>query len=243
MPRRSRKQTRKAPRRKVRGRKFAGKRSPGTMGNMCTVTETVSDPQNLNGNTGYTSVFQIANYPRALALQPYFQEYSLKAVRIVHEPLVPLGSAPTMAEIALYGPARKSNFYWVRNADGNLPSSLPLPTILEMGARAIPFGSSTSGNVVIKYQPNLIEAILQAGGTGGSKRAIKDRWLSCRDSTMDTLDNTAWQGHFTFIDDPLNVPPSTGVLPVSRTVVELVWQFRRPYIEAGSGSPAVLIST
>jgi len=252
MPRRVRKHTRKAAR-KVRrgvrrGRTGMKARSPGSMGNTCTITETI-EVANLNGNTGYQFVFDLASYPRAVALAEYFQEYSCKMVTQTYEPITPLGSAPTMAEIAAFGPARKADLYWIRNTDGIDLLTLNLATIQELGAHPIPFGSSTAKNVVAKYRPNLVEAYFTTPTTTsgvGSKRASKQRWLSTREASVSGLppiDVTDWQGHWLFIDDPLNVPPGTGVLPTARCTTTVVWQFRRPYLEdsaPGTATPVLV---
>lgn len=244
---------RKAPRRKVRGRRTGVRsRAVGSMSNTAHITETI-ELANVTGTTFYEQTFTLAESPRALAMAAYFQEYSLVKVKEVFEPITPLGSAPTMPEIAVYGPARKGDFYWVRNADAVGLSTITLAVIQEMGARVTPFGSSTAKNVSVSYRPNIVEMIAQDPSQNEAdavmlytKRASTQRWLSTRlpsgGSGPVAFDNTVWQGHYFYIDDPLSgVTPAP--LPTARVTLEFTWAFRRPMVldvASAEGAPALV---
>lgn len=255
MPRRVRKaprKHRKAPRRKVRGRRTAVRsRAVGSMGNTAHITESI-ELSNISGQTFYEQTFTLAESPRALAMAAYFQEYSLVKVTEVFEPITPLGSNPTMPEIAAYGPARKGDFYWVRNPDAINLITVNLGIIQEMGARVTPFGSSTARNVSVSYRPNIVDMIAQDPANNEAsatmlytKRASKQRWLSTRQpsggSAPASLDNTIWQGHYFYIDDPLSGVTPTA-LPTARVTLEFTWAFRRPLVldTPSEGAPALV---
>lgn len=204
-----------------RGRRIARMFNPMSR-NTARVVEQIDVPADLSGNQPYSFIQTLASYPRALAVAANYQFYRLAYIKYTYTPLNPLGTGDTGVAGAI---ARKSNFYFMMNRQGETDQTLTLDWILSQGAKNIPFGDSRARNVVVKYKPNLLIDVVTSG-TGATSTAVEptyNKWVNSYDGGTVNSNVNYW-GHYVWIDDPLAADEL-----VSDTRIEAVWEFKNPY--------------
>lgn len=201
-----------------------------------TVEETVSFGD-INCNTPTAFSLELISFPRSSTITSLYQFYRLKYLKVDYQPKYPLGlSAPAVPSLSNVG--RPMRLYYIMNRQGTIPNGLDLNDFLQKGCRPIPFGTSSSRSVVVKYVPNLTDALNTTGPQSGDGTAVNaqaitpifKKWVNRYYTTAgaDTSNDTVeWQGHFTWIDDYNNVADTATA--VAEVRITACWEYKNPY--------------
>lgn len=225
------------------------------MGQYGTVTETISLTDVL-ANSPELYEMRLALFPRSQAVTALYQFYRLKYVEYKYIPKYPMGTqvAPGVTTGLEYG--RPMRLYYMMNRLGTEPTGLALSNFEEKGCKPIPLGDSRSRAVVVKYKPNLTDALTSDGTTttpltGNAISPVFNKWLNRYYTNQSSgapgpdADNVTpdWQGHFLWVDD-FNQIANTA--PIAEVRVTAVWEYKNPYlpVEGGeAGAKPLIIKT
>lgn len=229
---------RKAPRRArapYRRAMRVPRRALNPMNQYGTVEETITLPDQIC-NLPFQYVTQLSSFARSSAVTALYQFYRLKYIRFQYQPKFPLGLGEPVGPVAANNVGRPMRIYYIMNRLGTQPTTLALTDFLERGAKPIPFGSSASSSVVVKYVPNLIDEISQPGSVAStmavpSYSPVFKRWISryYSNGSGNDIDNntTEYQGHYLWIDDYNNSADTTT--EVAEVRVTACWEYKKPY--------------
>lgn len=215
------------------------------MGQYGTVTETISLTDVLANSPELYEV-NLSLFPRSQAVTALYQFYRLKYIEYKYIPKYPLGTQGDPTGTA-YG--RPMRLYYMMNRLGTEPTGLALTNFEEKGCKPIPLGDSRSRAVVVKYKPNLTDALTSDGTTtaaltGNAITPVFNKWLN-RYYTNNSMGNPGpdadnlmpdWQGHFLWVDDFNQIGNSA---PVAECRVTAVWEFKNPYLPISAGEEGI----
>lgn len=213
--------------------------------NYCTITESQRDSSFINANVAVFEQFNIAAFPRALAIARFFKFYRCKSIVYDYDPLsntfqdAVSGNSPTIPYM-----------YYNMCRDGSANGDTNLADFLAAGARPIKF----TKKIVVAYKPNLAQNINVVDNANPSSlnvyslgsTPLYDKWLS-----TDGLQNTSQAGNTEPVENailnstntivtPIAIPPYYGhnvyivqddqgaAAAVARKSITVIWEFKEP---------------
>lgn len=237
---------RRATRPKRRSIKTGGKRTrrvarkPVHSGTAGFTVETIPVADiGLNSGNPYSHGFNIANFPRALALQPLYRYYRAVKVSWTYETLWNNYTANQNTGTAINQTVPQ--LYWQMDRTDQKPF-LSVGDFQDAGAKPWPL----TRKKVISYVPNVIQEQIQDSiGAAATLVGItdvspvpkrKNAWLpatsisSASGALTPALDDWTYHGHQVIIDQLAGSAATNPAL--SRVICTVHWQFKDPFISA-----------
>lgn len=234
MPRRVRRNRRKAPRRAKRASPARSLRNPmgGLPGQNHAVIRETSNRATVIANNAYINTIQIQNFPRAMSLLSSFRFYRLAKVEFQYIP-----TWNTFQEAT--GSATVPEFVMAMNRVGDSYAS-GYNQLCQQGAKPVKFLKTIN----ISYKPNLVQSLQTSQNSVSTGaiynmgiRPVYDKWINTQNQMtlvkpdpnpdnqqfLTVLNYPTYYGHDFFIQQDSTI---TADLPVAHCTVTCFWEFK-----------------
>lgn len=168
-----------------------------------------------NSGTLYDfSNFQLADFPRAVAVARAYQHFRITGVKVTWKPSYDTYSSAT--------PQQKPNLYYMIDKSASIPNTITLEGLKQMGARPKTFDEKP---ISVSFKPSVLQDSQSLVGSVASSYKISP-WLgtnSAPDSAVWNASQIQHNGLKWWMDCP-------GLAQNIQMEVELQFQFKKPLV-------------
>lgn len=181
-----------------------------------------------NSGTLYNfSNFQLADFPRAVAVARAYQHFRITGIRVTWKPAYDTYSSATLQQ--------KPNLYYMIDKSAAIPTSITLEGLKQMGARPKTFDEKP---ITVSWKPSVLQDSQNLVGSVASSYKISP-WLitnSAPDSALWNPSTIQHNGLLWWMEAP-------GTPQQFEMEVELQFQFKKPLVDRATTSvPATGLS-